>query len=169
MDHRPRIFIVEDDTATRRSLSRTMREMGWDVEHAHDGIGAAAYLRTAASPPDIIVVDLKIPGITGAEIIRRIRALDVKSGLTGGPVRVVAYTACDGFDARVVEAVEAGADEVVLKPTERDETVAKILGRAPGDLGRVPRHPHKPAASPATDPPTPDPRPESESESQPCK
>jgi DNA-binding response OmpR family regulator len=102
-----RVLLIEDDQAVRDSLEFALRRQGHSVESAatgEDGLG-----RLRATPPDIVVLDLMLPGIDGFEVCRRVRA--------SGSVPVVMLTARDD-DFDVVSGLEAGADDYVVKPVE---------------------------------------------------
>jgi two-component system response regulator MprA len=111
-----RVLVVEDDAAVRRMLERSLGAEGFEVAVAADG-GAALALAEAAMP-DLVVLDVAMPGLSGFEVCRRLRA----KGLTGG---VLMLTARDSVEDRV-RGLESGADDYVVKPFAIAEVVARL-------------------------------------------
>jgi two-component system response regulator MprA len=111
-----RVLVVEDDAAVRRMLERCLGAEGFEVAVAADG-GAALALVEAAMP-DLVVLDVAMPGLSGFEVCRRLRA----KGLTGG---VLMLTARDSVEDRV-RGLESGADDYVVKPFAIAEVVARL-------------------------------------------
>jgi two-component system response regulator MprA len=111
-----RVLVVEDDAAVRRMLERSLGAEGFEVTAAADG-GAALALAEAAVP-DLVVLDVAMPGLSGFEVCRRLRA----KGLTGG---VLMLTARDSVEDRV-RGLESGADDYVVKPFAIAEVVARL-------------------------------------------
>ncbi|MGH2939994.1 MAG: response regulator transcription factor [Solirubrobacterales bacterium] len=111
-----RVLIVEDDAAVRRMLERSLGAEGFEVAGAADG-GAALALAEGAAP-DLVVLDVAMPGLSGFEVCRRLRA----KGLTGG---VLMLTARDSVEDRV-RGLESGADDYVVKPFAIAEVVARL-------------------------------------------
>lgn len=111
-----RVLIVEDDAAVRRMLERSLGAEGFEVAGAADGGAALALVEGAA--PDLVVLDVAMPGLSGFEVCRRLRA----RGLTGG---VLMLTARDSVEDRV-RGLESGADDYVVKPFAIAEVVARL-------------------------------------------
>ncbi len=110
-----RVLVVDDDPQILRALRINLRARQYDVEVAADGAGA---LRAAAAhPPDLIVLDLGLPDMDGADVIRGIR------GWSAVPIIVLSGRA-EGTDK--VAALDAGADDYVTKPFGVDELLARI-------------------------------------------
>jgi two-component system, OmpR family, KDP operon response regulator KdpE len=110
-----RILVVDDDPQILRALRINLRARKYDVHVAADGAGA---LHTAAAhPPDLIVLDLGLPDMDGAEVIRGLR------GWSTVPIIVLSGRA-EGTDK--VAALDAGADDYVTKPFGVDELLARI-------------------------------------------
>ena len=125
--HVPRVLLIEDDKAVRDSLEFALRRLGHHVDSA--GTGEEGLARLRAAPPDIVVLDLMLPGIDGFEVCRRVRA--------GSSVPVVVLTArVDDFD--VVSGLEAGADDYVVKPVEPRVLSARLSAV----LRRIDREPY---------------------------
>src|SRR5690349_13043009 len=118
MDHAGRmaaILLVEDDPLVRRGLQLALSRHGHYVRTADTGeAGLAAFAEVA---PDLVVLDLMLPGVDGLEVCRRMRA--------AGEVPVIVLTArSDDFD--VVEGLAAGADDYVVKPARPTVLDARI-------------------------------------------
>jgi two-component system, OmpR family, response regulator MprA len=111
-----RLLIVEDDAAVRRMLERSLRAEGFEIAGAADG-GTALALAERTTP-DLVVLDVSMPGLSGFEVCRRLRA----GGLTGG---VLMLTARDSIADRV-RGLESGADDYVVKPFAIAEVVARL-------------------------------------------
>jgi two-component system response regulator MprA len=111
-----RLLIVEDDAAVRRMLERSLGAEGFEIAGASDGGTALALAERTA--PDLVVLDVAMPGLSGFEVCRRLRA----KGLTGG---VLMLTARDSVADRV-RGLESGADDYVVKPFAIAEVVARL-------------------------------------------
>ncbi|MDA2803376.1 response regulator transcription factor [Nocardiopsis suaedae] len=124
------ILLIEDDPGVRRGLQLALSRHGHEVRTAETGEDGLRALGAAAC--DLVVLDLMLPGISGFEVCRRIRA--------AGGVPVVMLTA-RGDDFDVVTGLEAGADDYVVKPaqpTVLDARIRAVLRRsAPSDGVRV--------------------------------
>lgn len=109
------ILLIEDDPLVRRGLQLALSRHGYDVRTAETGEDGLREFQ--ASPPDLVVLDLMLPGIDGFEVCRRIRS--------AGEVPVIMLTArADDFD--IVGGLEAGADDYVIKPTQPTVLDARI-------------------------------------------
>lgn len=129
------ILLIEDDPLVRRGLQLALSRHGHEVRTAETGEDGLEQFR--ASTPDLVVLDLMLPGIDGFEVCRRIRAV--------GEVPVIMLTA-RGDDFDVVGGLAAGADDYVVKPAQptvldariravlRRSTVSTDGVRAHGDL-----------------------------------
>ncbi|WP_329254859.1 response regulator transcription factor [Actinoallomurus sp. NBC_01490] len=120
----PAILLIEDDPLVRRGLQLALSRHGHDVRTADTGEDGLAELRS--SMPDLVVLDLMLPGIDGFEVCRRIRA--------AGEIPVIILTA-RGDDFDVVGGLEAGADDYVVKParpTVLDARIRAVLRRSTG-------------------------------------
>jgi DNA-binding response OmpR family regulator len=111
-----RVLIVEDDAAVRRMLERSLGAEGFEIAGAGDGGTALALAERVA--PDLVVLDVAMPGLSGFEVCRRLRA----KGMTGG---VLMLTARDSVPDRV-RGLESGADDYVVKPFAIAEVVARL-------------------------------------------
>jgi two-component system response regulator MprA len=131
-----RVLVVEDDAAVRRMLERSLGAEGFEVTGAADGgLGLAA---AEASTPDLVVLDVAMPGLDGYEVCRRLRA----RGMTGG---VLMLTARDSVEDRV-RGLESGADDYVVKPFAIAEVVARLRALTRRGSDRSERLAHGPVA-----------------------
>ena len=110
------ILVVDDDAPIRRMLDRTLSADGYEVRSAADG--GAALAAVEQSVPDLIVLDVAMPGLDGLAVCRRLR----RRGLA---TPVLLLTARDGLADRV-EGLDAGADDYVVKPFETEELLARV-------------------------------------------
>lgn len=110
-----RILIADDDPQILRALRITLSARGYEVTTASDG--RAALDAAAASHPDLVVLDLGMPGLSGVEVIQALR------GWTTVPILVVSGRT-ESWDK--VEALDAGADDYVTKPFAADELLARL-------------------------------------------
>ena len=111
-----RVLVVDDEPPIRRFLRTTLTAQGYDIAEAEDGVAALEAVRRR--PPDLLVLDLGLPGIGGLEVIRRLRADGVAA-----PIIVLSSRA---DEAGKVEALDLGADDYVTKPFGMDELLARI-------------------------------------------
>lgn len=110
-----KILIIEDEESYRETLAYLLQKEGFEVSAASDGTaGLAAYDRTGA---DIVLLDLMMPGLSGTEVCRQLRAR--------GSVPIIMVTARDSEIDKVV-GLELGADDYVTKPFSHRELVARI-------------------------------------------
>ena len=120
------VLLVDDDLALLRTLSMNLEARGYRVDTAPDGEAALAVLRR--SQPDLVILDLGLPGMSGTEALRELR--------TWSAVPVIVLSARHGSDDKV-EALDLGADDYVTKPFGIDELLARLRAAvrrtAPGD------------------------------------
>ncbi len=109
------ILIVEDDSAIRIAMSRGLNDLGHAVASVSTGLAALEHL--LAEPPDVILLDLGLPDVGGVPLIKMIRA--------AGDVPIIVVTAQDD-DRAMVRALDAGADDYVLKPFGTEQVLARI-------------------------------------------
>jgi two-component system response regulator MprA len=113
---RVRILVADDDPAVRESLRRSLSFNGYDVTLASDGAEALA---AAGDPaPDLVLLDVNMPGMDGLEVCRRIRA-------SGSDIPVLILTARVEVGDRVL-GLDAGADDYLPKPFALEELLARI-------------------------------------------
>ncbi len=111
-----KIMIVDDEPVVRRALQVGLSGMGYAVEESGTGDDAIIFLRRSAV--DLVLLDINMPGMSGVETCRRIRALLPRAG-------IVMITVRDSEDSKI-EALEAGADDYVTKPFHLRELVARL-------------------------------------------
>ena len=110
------MLLVDDDAPIRRMLERTLTAEGYAVAAVADG--GAALAQVERSLPDVIVLDVAMPGIDGLAVTRRLRA-------KGLAVPILLLTARDALHERV-EGLDAGADDYLIKPFEVEELTARV-------------------------------------------
>jgi len=110
-----RILVVEDEPLINQAVTDRLRAEGFVVQQAHDGPGAVAGFEQHA--PDLVVLDLMLPGFDGLEVCRRIQAIR--------PVPVLMLTARDD-ETDLLVGLAVGADDYVTKPFSMREVVARI-------------------------------------------
>ncbi len=111
-----RVLVVDDDDAIRTTLARSLGAEGYAVEVAANGRDALTVARDRT--PDLVVLDLMLPGITGLDVCRRLRAAEEH-------LPIVLLTARDAVADRVT-GLEAGADDYLVKPFAFEELLARV-------------------------------------------
>jgi len=112
---RLRVLVVEDEESYREALLSGLSTEGYEVELAADGLEGLR--RFTARPPDIVLLDVLLPGMTGTEVCRRMRDI--------APVPVIMVSALDS-EVDVVIGLELGAADYITKPYRLRELVARI-------------------------------------------
>ncbi len=110
-----RVLIVEDDPAILKVLQRGLAYEGYTVDIATDG--RAGLNQSRDHRPDLVILDIMLPGMDGLEVCRRLR--------TGGSLPILMLTAKDTIQDRV-QGLDAGADDYLVKPFNLDELLARI-------------------------------------------
>ncbi|WP_327281755.1 MULTISPECIES: response regulator transcription factor [unclassified Streptomyces] len=125
------VLVADDDAAIRRSLERGLRLSGFTVLLAEDGPGALAVL--ADRSPDVLVLDVSMPGLTGTDVCRSLR-------VQGDETPVLMLSALDEVADRIA-GLQAGADDYLVKPFALEELVLRLHAllrrrpeRAPSDV-----------------------------------
>ena len=113
---RARILVAEDHDSLRKGMTRTLREMGHDVEEAANGNAAIEQLH--GEQFDVVVCDLKMGGSDGLDVLRTAKALH--------PTTAVILMTAFGSVQTAVEAMQIGASDYVQKPFEIEEMELKI-------------------------------------------
>jgi len=130
MSHGARILVVDDERQIRRSLQVNLEARGYAVSTVEDA--EQALQAVANKIPDVIVLDLLLPGMDGMELTRRIREYSAVP---------IIFLSAIGDERKKVEALEMGGDDYVTKPFGTEELVARIrsvLRRAAGVPGPRP-------------------------------
>jgi two-component system cell cycle response regulator len=112
------VLIVDDEAAGRDTLQALLLAEGYNLAFA--GNGAEALAKAAELTPDLVLLDVMMPGMNGFEVCRRLRADPLLA-----EVPVVLVTALDDHDSRL-QGIEAGADDFVSKPFNRAELRARV-------------------------------------------
>lgn len=110
-----RILVVEDEDSYREALHAGLSKEGYEVELAADGMEGLR--RFAEDPPDLVLLDVLLPGMSGTEVCRRMRDI--------APVPVIMVTALD-TEVDIVLGLELGAADYVTKPYKLRELIARI-------------------------------------------
>jgi two-component system response regulator MprA len=123
------LLVVDDDAPIRRMLERTLAAEGYTVETAEDG--GAALAAVERSVPDLMVLDVAMPGVDGVAVCRRLRG-------KGLALPILLLTARDAVHDRVA-GLDAGADDYLVKPFATEELLARVRallrrGREPAEV-----------------------------------
>jgi len=112
----PRVLVVDDDLTVAEVVLGYLRRDGFEAAHAADGLAALAI--AAAAPPDLVVLDLMLPGIDGLEVCRRLRA--------ERPDLPVVMLTARGEEEDRIAGLEVGADDYVVKPFSPRELALRV-------------------------------------------
>jgi two-component system KDP operon response regulator KdpE len=110
------VLVVDDEAALRRTIRASLATSGFDVEEA--GTGAAAIAAIERRSFELVLLDVNMPGMSGVEVCRRIRAAAPRTG-------IIMVTVRDAEEDKV-RALEAGADDYVTKPFRFRELIARL-------------------------------------------
>ncbi|MFI5680307.1 response regulator [Streptomyces cellulosae] len=130
----PRVLLIEDDRAVREGVALALRRLGHELAAAETGEDGLERLRSFR--PDVVVLDLMLPGMPGLDVCRGMRAQDQTLPIIMATAR--------GDDEDIVVGLEAGADDYVVKPVQarvleaRIRAVLRRAAQAPGE-GGIPR------------------------------
>jgi class 3 adenylate cyclase len=113
-----RVLIVDDDQDMVAFFGRLLAKEAMSVDAVYDGAAALAHI--AATPPDLVLLDVMMPGMSGFEVCERLKA-DPVTAL----IPVVLVTALEDHGSRV-RGIEAGADDFLSKPVNREELIARV-------------------------------------------
>ncbi len=128
MSGEPRILVVDDERAIRRALEVTLTRAGYDVQTAADG--QETLLAAAQTPPDLIVLDLVLPDVDGADLCHQLR------DWLQAPILLISAV---GDERDKIRALDAGADDYLTKPFGVGELLARVraLLRRAGQAGHA--------------------------------
>ena len=116
-ERKEKILVIEDDEYSRDALAHLLAAEGYDAQSASDGESGMA--KAHEMQPDLIVLDLNLPGIDGKQVIQMLR--------NDGPLRDVPILIVTGDEDRAAQsAVEVGADGYLTKPVEFDDLIRAI-------------------------------------------
>ena len=113
-------LVVDDSKSVRLILSKTLRELGWEVEQAPDGRAALSLLDAQPVPARLVLIDWNMPEMNGLDLVRHIRE---RSRMSASKLMMV--TTETEFE-QMKSALDAGADEYVMKPFTKDIIVDKL-------------------------------------------
>jgi two-component system, response regulator RegA len=114
------VLVVDDDDVFRSRLGRAFADRGFEVRTARSAEEALALAKQDS--PEFAVVDLRMPGASGVDLVRELHAID--------PASVVVMLTGYGSIATAVEAIRAGAVHYLSKPVDIDEILAALTGKA---------------------------------------
>jgi len=112
-------LVVDDSRVIRKVARRILEDLGYEVAEAADGMEALAWCRAAM--PDAVLLDWNMPVMDGLEFLKRLRSEP------GGQTPVVVFCTVENDLAHINEALEAGANEYIMKPFDGDIIVAKFV------------------------------------------
>ena len=111
-------LVVDDSRVIRKVARRILEDIGYEIAEAADGMEALAWCRAAM--PDAVLLDWNMPLMNGIEFLRRLRAEP------GGEAPVVVFCTVENDLAHIREALDAGANEYIMKPFDGDIIAAKL-------------------------------------------
>lgn len=114
-----RCLIVEDSRVIRRVASKIIQDLGFDVDEAENGKKALSAVTIRM--PDLALVDWEMPVMDGLTFVKELRKLP------GGNKVVVVFCTTENDPAHIVEALDAGADEYIMKPFDGEIVRSKLL------------------------------------------
>ncbi|HEY5844070.1 MAG TPA: response regulator transcription factor [Mycobacterium sp.] len=112
------VLVVDDESVLAEMVSMALRYEGWDITTAGDGSSAIAAARTAR--PDVVVLDVMLPDMSGLDVLRRLREQNPR-------LPVLLLTAKDALEDRIA-GLTAGGDDYVTKPFSIEEVVLRLRG-----------------------------------------
>lgn len=115
-----RVVIVEDNESVAKGIAYVLRDTGYAVDLLHDGEEADSFLRDDGA--DLIILDVKLPGLNGIEVLRNLRRR--------GDARPVLILTAQGDTQERITGLDAGADDYLVKPFEMSELEARIRALA---------------------------------------
>jgi len=118
------VLVIDDDDVFRTRLGRAFADRGFEVHTAQNANEALALAREDS--PEFAVVDLRMPGASGIDVVRELTVID--------PATVVVILTGYGSIATAVEAIRAGAVHYLAKPVDIDEILAALTGKAAPSL-----------------------------------
>jgi two-component system, chemotaxis family, chemotaxis protein CheY len=111
-------LIVDDSRVIRKVARRILEDMGFEIAEAADGVEALAWCRAAM--PDAVLLDWNMPVMNGIEFLKRLRTEP------GGEAPTVVFCTVENDMKRIVEALDCGADEYIMKPFDGDIIASKF-------------------------------------------
>ncbi len=117
-----RVLVVDDDDRVRTMVAWQLEADGYAVTEAADGAGALE--RIEAQRPDLVVLDLSMPGLGGLDVLRRVRAEEARSG-SASALPVIVLSGRSGETDRII-GLDLGADDYLVKPFSPGELAARV-------------------------------------------
>lgn len=137
-DQPVRVLVVDDEAAMRRGINVCLTARGYAVDEARTGEEALGSFHDRQ--PDLVLLDINMPGMSGIEVCRRIRVSDTKTGIVMVTVR--------DTEEDTIQALEAGADDYIRKPFRVGEMLARLAAltrrartQEPAPVENDPAHP----------------------------
>lgn len=112
----PKVLVVDDEPDMRWLLTSVLRDQGFEVATAEDG--QAALERISHEPPDIVLLDLKMPGLDGIQVLEQVKAVD--------PYTPVVIVTAYGDLPTAVQAIRLGISDYLTKPFDHDEILFTV-------------------------------------------
>jgi two-component system, chemotaxis family, chemotaxis protein CheY len=122
-------LVVDDSRVIRKVARRILEDLGFEVAEAADGVEAMSWCN--AIMPDAILLDWQMPAMDGLEFLRRLREAP------GGTEPKVVFCSVENDIERIREALDAGADEYVMKPFDSDIVADKLAWLGFGVVGEA--------------------------------
>jgi len=119
MSHKRTILVVDDMSQIRNILSFSLRKEGYEIKVASNGIDALKYA-LGDKPPDLIILDIMMPGMDGYEVIKKIRASDTTKDIP------IIFLTAKAQKKDVQKGIEVGCNDYVVKPFKMDDLRQKI-------------------------------------------
>jgi two-component system chemotaxis response regulator CheY len=118
MTEHPLCLLVDDSRVIRRMAMDMLADLGLRTAEAEHGLAAVEFCRQTV--PDFVLLDWNMPQMDGISCLRALRAMDLK------PRPIVVMCTTESGMAKIREALEAGADEYIMKPYDRDVLLDKL-------------------------------------------
>jgi CheY-like chemotaxis protein len=128
--NRTRVLVVDDEIDFAENVAKLLKHRGFDVETAHNGAAALAAIKEGGSF-DAVLLDVKMPGMDGIEVLKKLKTLDPKP-------EVIMLTGQATVETGI-EAIRAGAFDYLIKPCEIEDLTEKL--RSVTDLVQIRKHP----------------------------
>ena len=110
------LLVIDDEPAIRQVVTSVLRKAGYTVDQASDG--ESAMERLSRGDVDIAVCDIKLPGLSGIELLRQVRTVNVDTAF----IMMTAFASVD----TAIEAIKAGAADYMIKPLNNDELLHRL-------------------------------------------
>jgi DNA-binding response OmpR family regulator len=114
----PKILIAEDERDIRDLIAFSLRYSGFDVVEAANGLEAVE--RTLASKPDLVLMDVRMPRMTGYEACKQLKSMDETKHIP------VIFLSAKGQETEIQQGLDVGAEEYILKPFAPDELANRV-------------------------------------------